>query len=479
MGTIAGDEGAPPTPPPAARPAGPVGAAPQEGAAPASAGAYPPGKQAWYAVGVLALATTFAMLDQGILGLLIQQIIVDFQLTDTQASLLLGPAFAFVYVLVGIPLSPLIDRRVRTRIIAIGITVWSLATAACGLAGNFAQLFIARMAVGAGESVNGPTAYSIVSDYFSRDRLPKGIYGLQIGSVAGSGLSLLLGGLLISIISKIGTPSLPFIGELRPWQAVMVAVGLPGVLVAVLLLTVKEPPRRNVRAEVSKVPIGGAIKYMWMNFAVYGPLFIGLTLGSLDQGWRSWGAAFFDRTYGWGPATYGQAQGVVSIAAMLAGLWLGSRWVGRLQARGMVDGPFRVILFMRLVSIPFAIAQPMMPTPELALACGAVGFLSLGMTGPLLNAVMLIVTPNQIRGQVMALYLFIFTVVGQGLSPVITGMTTDYLFTSPDDLRWSIMALHIVFLPAALAVTWLGWGPYRREVERLNAQDAAEALAVR
>lgn len=469
MDSVDGSDSAPPIPSGAGVADAPVPTA--------QASAYPPPKEAWYAVGVLALATTFAMLDQGILSLLIQQIIVDFKLTDTEASLLLGPAFAFVYVIVGIPVSPLIDRWTRKKIIAIGITVWSLATAACGLAGNFVQLFVARMVVGAGESVNGPTAYSIVSDYFSRDRLPKGAYGLQLGSVAGSGLSLLLGGVMISIIAKMGTPMLPVVGELRPWQAVMMAVGLPGVLVALLLLTMKEPPRRTFRADVSKVPVAGALKYMWLNFAVYGPLFIGLTLGALDQGSRAWGAAFFERTYGWGPATYGQAAGVVSIVAMLAGLWLGSKWVDRFQAKGMVDGPYRVILYMRLVSIPFAVAQPLMPTPELALACGAVSFLSVGMTGPLLNAVMLIVTPNQIRGQVMALYLFIFTVIGQGLSPVITGATTDYIFTSPDDLRWSIMLLHIVFLPAALLITWLGWKPYREEVLRLNALDKAEGHA--
>lgn len=432
---------------------------------------FPPPREAWYTVGVLALCTTFALLDQGILGLLIQQIIVDFKLTDTQASLLLGPAFAFVYVIVGIPLSPLIDRWRRTWIIAAGITVWSLATAACGLAGNFIQLFAARMVVGAGESVNGPTAYSIVSDCFPRDRLPRGVYGLQIGSVAGSGLSLLLGGVMISIIASLGTPALPLVGELRPWQAVMMSVGLPGVLVVLLLLTLKEPPRRTFRAQVSKVPVVGALKYMGLHFSVFGPLFIGLTLGALDQGSRAWGAAFFERTYGWGPATYGQAAGVVSIVAMLAGLWLGAKWVDRFQAQGKVDGPYRVILYTRLISIPFAVAQPLMPTPELALACGAVGFLSLGMTGPLLNAVMLIVTPNQIRGQVMALYLFIFTVIGQGLSPVITGATTQYIFTSPEDLRWSIMLLHIVFLPAALVITWLGWRPYREEVERLDRTD--------
>nr|WP_283773358.1 MFS transporter [Altererythrobacter sp. KTW20L] len=91
------------------------------------------------------MTTTFAMLDQGILGLLIQQIIDDFQLTDTQASMLVGPAFAFVYVIVGLPVLPLIDRWRRTWIMSIGITVWSLATAACGLANSFVQLFVARM----------------------------------------------------------------------------------------------------------------------------------------------------------------------------------------------------------------------------------------------------------------------------------------------------------------------------------------------
>lgn len=438
----------------------------------AGAHAYPPRREAWYTVGVLALCTTFALLDQGILGLLIQRIIEDFRLTDTQASLLLGPAFAFVYVIVGIPLSPLIDRWVRKRIIAIGITVWSLATAACGLAGNFGQLFAARMVVGAGEAVNGPTAYSMVSDLFPRDKLPRAIYGLQIGSVAGGGLSLLLGGAMISIIAAVGTPTLPFVGELRPWQAVMMGVGLPGLLVALLLTTVKEPVRRTFRAPVSGVPVWGAVQYMWLKLAVFGPLFVGLTLGALDAGGRAWGAAFFERTYGWSPATYGVTAGVVSIVAMLSGLWLGARWVDRMQSRGLIDAPFRVILYTRAITIPFAVAMPLMPTPELALACNAVQFVTLGMSGPLLNAVMLIVTPNQIRGQVMALYLFIFTVIGQGLSPVVTGATTDYVFTSPDDLRWSIMLLHVVFLPAALAVTWLGWKPYREEVERLNAEDA-------
>lgn len=444
-------------------------------AAPGSASGFPPAREGWYAVSILALTTTFALLDQGILSLLIQQIIKDFSLTDVQASLLLGPAFVLFYVILGLPLSVLIDRWKRTWIIAIGIFVWSMATAACGLAGSFVQLFTARFVVGAGEAVNGPAAYSIVADYFPRDKLPRAVSTLQIGSVAGSGLSLLLGGAMIWLVSEIGTPHLPFVGELRPWQVVFLGVGLPGVLVAFLLLTVKEPRRQSVRANVSKVPLVGAVTYMLQKFPIFGPMFIGLTLGSLDTGGRAWGAAFFQRTYGWLPSQYGMVSGFVSIVAMLAGLYLGAKWVAHYHKKGEVDGPFRVILYARLVAIPFAILMPLMPTPELAMAFSAVNFLTLGMSGPMLNAVMLIVTPSQIRGQVMALYLFIFTVIGQGLAPVITGATTQYVFTSPEDLRWSIMLLHIVFLPVALLVTWIGWKPYRAEVERLNRTDPQTA----
>ena len=150
------------------------------GMAPADT-AYPPPRQGWYAVAVLAVASCFALLDQGIMGLLIEQIIADFALTDTQASLLLGPAFVLFYAVLGIPFSPLIDRWRRTWIIAAGVLIWSLATAACGLASSFVQLFIARFVVGAGEAVNGPAGHSIVADYFPREKLPRAVATLHLG----------------------------------------------------------------------------------------------------------------------------------------------------------------------------------------------------------------------------------------------------------------------------------------------------------
>lgn len=450
----------------------------QEAARPEPSGAatgFPPEKQGWYAVAVLALVTTFALLDQGIIGLLIQQIKTDFTLTDTEAGLLLGPAFVIFYAFLGLPLSRYVDRANRTIIVSIGIFVWSIATAVCGLAGSFIHLFISRIFVGAGESINGPASYSIISDYFPRDRLPRAIAVVQIGSVAGGGLSMLIGGAMIWIIATVGNPDLPLVGVLRPWQVVFIAVGLPGVLVSLLMLTVKEPPRQGLRMARSKVGFWQAMGHLWANFALYGPMFIGLTLGSLDQGSRAWGAAFFERTYGWSPAQFGVTSGLLSIALMLTGLYLGTRIVEGMLKRGQEDAPMRLVIYCRLAAMPAAIAMPLMPDPYLALACSGVGMLTLGMSGPSLNAVLQIVTPNQIRGQVTALYLFIFFVVGSGISPLVTGLVTDHIFTSPDDLRWSILLLHIVFLPASLVVTWLGWRPYREEVQRLNATDPQTA----
>jgi MFS family permease len=443
-------------------------------AAPAPADeAFPPPAQAWYTLGVLAVVTAVALLDQNILGLLIQQIKTDFQLSDSQAGLLLGPTQALFYAVVAVPLSRFIDRWTRKWIVMGGLIVWSLATAATGLAANFAQLFTARVAVGAGEAFNGPAAFSMVADCFPRDKLPRAISTMQIGNVAGSGLSLLLGGAMIWLVARIGSPELPFVGVLRPWQVVLIGVGLPGLLVALLLLTLKEPPRRNRTAALDAAGLRKTFKYLWLHFAVFGPLFIGLTLGSLDVGSRQWGAAFFERTYGWSPQQYGMTSGVVSIGVMLVGLYIGAKWAEWFQKRGDVAGPYRVIVYTRLLAMPFAILMPLMPTPELALAFNAVGFLTLAMGGPMLSAVILAITPNQIRGQLMTLYLFIYTVVGVGMAPWITGLTTDYIFSSPDDLRWSIVLLHVVFLPAALWVTWLGLKPFRAEVERLNADDLA------
>ena len=126
--------------------------------------------RAWWAIFVLFLAYMLSYVDRTIIALLVEPLRVDLGLTDTQISLLQGLAFAIFYTGLSIPIAILADRHSRRAIIGVGIVFWSAMTSACGLAGNFWQLFIARMGVGVGEATLGPSAYSLIGDLFPEER---------------------------------------------------------------------------------------------------------------------------------------------------------------------------------------------------------------------------------------------------------------------------------------------------------------------
>ena len=201
---------------------------------------------AWYTVGVLTLAYLFSYIDRQILSLMVGPIKRDLGLTDTQFSLLHGLAFAIFYTLLGIPIARLADNRNRRTLIAIGVALWSLATAAGGLARNFGQLFAARVAVGVGEAALSPAAYSMLADRFPGDRLGKAIGIYSSGVFIGIGLSFIIGGVLVAGLEAAGGLTVPLLGTLKSWQATFIIVGLPGLLVAALVLTLKEPERRSL-----------------------------------------------------------------------------------------------------------------------------------------------------------------------------------------------------------------------------------------
>src|SRR5262245_22042114 len=187
-------------------------------------------------------------LDRGIVGLLVQPIKRDLHLSDFEISLIIGFAFVLMYVILGLPIARMVDSFSRRVILTCGITAWSVATTLCGLAQNFWQLFVARIGVGAGESCSGPATFSMMADLFPPRKLPRAIAVLNFGFIAGTELSLLAGGAAIAWIGSWPSISLPVIGELYDWQLVFIVVGLPGFIVAALMMTVKEPMRRGVAA---------------------------------------------------------------------------------------------------------------------------------------------------------------------------------------------------------------------------------------
>jgi MFS family permease len=301
--------------------------------------------------------------------LLIGPIKHDMQLSDTKASLLVGFAFVFFYLFLGVPIARLVDTKSRRVIIGAGIAIWSLMTAFCGLAQNFVQLFVARIGVGVGEACNGPATFSMMSDLFPREKLPRAIAVLNFGFVAGTGLALLLGGAVIHFVSNMGPIELPLLGALRPWQITFLLVSLPGFLVAALFATVPEPLRRGRIAGVAmkSIPVADVLRFLKDNRWAYGPMFLGLACNVvLHFGAAAWVPTFFIRTYGWTAARAGVLQGSIVICTAPFALMIGSALSEWFTRKGYADANMRVTLIAIAGSTPCAILYPLMPTPELA-----------------------------------------------------------------------------------------------------------------
>lgn len=221
-------------------------AAPDRSEAPASA-------YSWYVLGVLVVVYILNFIDRQILAILAVDIKRDLALDDDQLGFLGGAAFAVFYALFGVPLGRLADRWHRVRLLTIGLVLWSTMTALSGLARNFVSLSLARMGVGVGEATASPTAYSLISDYFPARQKGTALAVYSSGLYIGGGVSLLIG----AKISQVWDAAYPGggIGGLVGWQAAFMAVGLPGVLLALWVASLREPSRQPDAATGVRHPL--------------------------------------------------------------------------------------------------------------------------------------------------------------------------------------------------------------------------------
>ena len=212
---------------------------------------YPRPAYAWYVVVVLLLAYVLAFVDREVIAQLVPDIKRSLGISDTKMSLLLGGAFALFYTFFGVLIAYAADRGNRRWIIFTGVVVWSVMTMGCGLASTFVGLFIARVGVGAGEGALNPSALPLLKDYFPPDRIGRAIGLYTAGVSSGSGLAFVIGGSVYPSLQARGPVVWPIVGLVEPWQQMFIWVGMPGVLIALLVLTIREPVRREIgRAHV-------------------------------------------------------------------------------------------------------------------------------------------------------------------------------------------------------------------------------------
>lgn len=422
----------------------------------------------WYVVVVLMVAYIVSFVDRQVITLLVQPIRRDLGISDTEISLLMGFAFALFYVTMGLPLARLADARSRRAIISAGILLWSLATACCGLARNFWQLFLARVGVGVGEAALTPAAYSMIADYFPADKLGRAIGVYATGLFLGAGLAMVLGGYIVGLVSDAGAVRLPLLGTLHPWQLTFLIVGAPGILLAALIYaTVREPRRRNQAAAGRSVPIRELGGFLWLNRRTLGCIFFGYAAGGMAfNGFLFWIPEFIRRTYGWDIADAGMVFGAELALLGGAGVMAGGALSDWLTKRGVEDAPLRCAALFFTLSLPVMVVTPLMPTTASAIPMLGLMAFVISLQQALSPVALQLMTPNEMRAQVVAVFFLVANLVGIGGGATVIAVLTDYVFQDDAALRYSLSIVALVVMSMAATSLALGLKPYRESLGR-------------
>jgi MFS family permease len=443
---------------------------------------YPPAGYSWYVVGVLTLAYVFSFIDRQILSLLVGPIRKDLEISETQISLLMGATFAVFYTLFGIPLGRLADTRSRRMLIGLGIAFWSVMTAGCGLTKSFWQLALMRVGVGVGEASLSPSAYSMIADYFRPERRATAMSVYSMGIYLGSGLAFILLGLVLRFTSGQESFLVPLVGAVRSWQLVFFVVGLPGLLVALLMLTVREPIRRGARRIAEGTTVAGASSlaevwaYVRDNRATFLYLNLGMAMVTLNAyAGSSWISQLFIRRYGLSLADTGVLFGCLVGTSSTLGVVTGGWFADWLSQRGMTDAPVRVAWISVVAWLPFGLLFPLMPTVTSmatvllpALFFGSVPF---GVAPAALQQMM----PNAMRAQATSIYLFVINLIGMGLGPTAVALLTEKVFDDEKAVHLSLLTVGAVAHLSATVLLWLALKHYRQSLEYLKEWSKAHA----
>ena len=431
------------------------------------------GLYAWGVVVILMLAQTVSFIDRMIMGLLVGPIRQSFDISDTQFSLLAGLAFAIFYSVMGIPLGIAVDRFNRKKLIALAISFWSIMTALCGAAKGFWSLFAARVGVGVGEAALSPAAYSIITDYFAKGSLARALSVYTMGVTIGSGLAYIIGGWVVTMAMNAGEIVLPVIGAREGWQLTFFIVGIPGLFVALLVLMIREPERKdmfNLEDGAETVSFGQTLSFMMARGTAYFTHIIGMSLFIIVVfSVNIWGPEYLIRTFDYTRAQAGQTFGLVIMIAGMAGLMTGGTLGDRIFAGGSLDGYSRVIIFSMLAMLPFMALLAFASTPWMGIACIGVAIFFSAFQGGLGGGLIQLITPNQMRGQAVAIYFLLANLIGMGVGPTVTATLTDYVFKNDAALNKALALSGVLLIPIAAFTIMAGLPAVRRAVEEAKS----------
>lgn len=430
---------------------------------------YPSTGYAWYVVILLTVGYILSYIDRSILSMLVQPIKADFDLTDTQIGLLLGPAFAIFYATMGLPLGWLADNMKRKTLVGIGIFVWSAATCFSGFAKGFATLFIARVTVGAGEATLGPCAISLISDMFPEGKRARALAVYTTALSIASAIAFFGGAKLLAWANTFDTTGLILIDGLKPWQIVFVIVGFPGLILGLLMLLIKEPKRQSdFETDGSKkqpVKFSDTLKYYKNHGGAFFAICLLLGMMLIIVYGQFFATAMYERTWGWTASEYGVRNAIGLIIFGPTSVMFGGWLVDHFHAKGVKDAGFKVLKIGFFILVPFNTIYPLMPNPWAALIVSFIGVSGIAITTVAGLPTVLKIIPAQIRGQSIAIYYMIMSLAGLFIGPTAVGFASDTIFGDPTKLNYAMALVTAVFGLAALITLPFARKLYLKQIE--------------
>ena len=367
------------------------------------------------------------------------------------------------YAAMGIPLGRLADSRSRRNLLLAGVALWSCMTVLCGVASTYWELFFARISVGVGEACLAPCAYSLIADFFPREKrsLPLNIFAG--GIMLGSGVANVCGGLVAHYAESSDPKELFLMGTVQPWQLAFVLVGLPGVLFVAAIATIREPVRHEQRG---KPNTAATFRYLYRHWATFSSLIGGTTFGAMTNGAiLGWIPAWFVRRYAWSNAMTGPYLGIINFIFGTSGLVLAGALAGRNIRAGKKAVYIKLMMAAEaLVIIPLILAHAIDNPYWVLIWVGGTIFFG-GFSAGLGPASLQSITPNEMRGQVTAVCFLILNLVAGTIGPAAVGWLTTHYFADDAAVRSSAVIVGIIASVLGVISLRLGLRSYERTAE--------------
>jgi MFS family permease len=418
-----------------------------------------PGRTAWWTLGVLTFVSILDWSDRALISAVAEPLRHEFELSDTELGFSMAFAFGLFRVFIGIPVGRLADTHNRRNLLAFALAFWSIMTVAFGLARNYAQLFLARVAIGAGTTGAYPPTVSMISDLFPLRQRGFAMGVFNTGSVIGFSLGMAVGAMIV---------------ELYGWRAAMIAFGLFGLVLAVsLFFVLKEPLRRDSKgAEIAAVeapPLRDVLRFMLGQRSLFHLLVAFSLVNIMDSVNGFWAISFFVRSHGMSIGDAGTALGAVWVVAGLAGVLLGGYLLDYLGKRDIRWHSW-MLCWVALLSIPPWLLAFLSPSVPLALTGSFLSTLVFSMWYAPLQTLLTGLVGSQMRAVAYAM-LSTFFYLAYSLGPIITGFVSEQLepTAGEDSLRYALVA-------SLGFQAWGAWHFYRAAATLKEDYDRAAAF---